>query len=65
LNTGDYLNEFGTPSVGVAGAQAVADDAFTSFHNAAGMTRIKGNELMGTAGVLKAITRETIFSFLP
>jgi len=56
---GLYLNEFGTPSMGVAGAgaNAVADDASTSFHNAAGMTRIKGNELMGTAGVLKATVK--------
>ena len=53
---GLYLNEFGTPSMGVAGAgaNAVASDASTSFHNPAGMTRIKGNELMGTAGALKA-----------
>ena len=51
---GLYLNEFGTPSMGVAGAgaNAVANDASTSFHNAAGMTRIKGKELMGTAGLL-------------
>jgi len=56
---GLYLNEFGTPSMGVAGAgaSAVASDASTSFHNAAGMTRIKGNELMGTAGVLKATVK--------
>ena len=47
---GLYLNEFGTPSMGVAGAgaNAVASDASTSFHNPAGMTRIKGKELMGT-----------------
>ena len=53
---GLYLNEFGTPSMGVAGAgaSAVASDASTSFHNAAGMTRIKGNELMVTAGLLNA-----------
>ncbi len=51
---GLYLNEFGTPSMGVAGAgaNAVASDASTSFHNAAGMTRIKGKELMGTGGFL-------------
>ena len=51
---GLYLNEFGTPSMGVAGAgaSAVASDASTSFHNAAGMTRIKGKELMGTGGFL-------------
>ena len=51
---GLYLNEFGTPSMGVAGAgaNAVASDASTAFHNPAGMTRIKGKELMGTAGLL-------------
>jgi long-chain fatty acid transport protein len=56
---GLYLNEFGTPSMGVAGAgaNAVASDASTSFHNAAGMTRIKGHQLMGTAGVLKATVK--------
>jgi long-chain fatty acid transport protein len=56
---GLYLNEFGTPSMGVAGAgaQAVADDASTSFHNPAGMTRIKGKELMGTAGFLDATVK--------
>ena len=54
---GLYLNELGTPSMGVAGAgaNAVTSDASTSFHNAAGMTRIKGNELMGTGGLLNAI----------
>ena len=51
---GLYLNEFGTPSMGVAGAgtHAVASDASTSFHNPAGMTRIKDNEFMGTGGLL-------------
>jgi long-chain fatty acid transport protein len=56
---GLYLNEFGTPSMGVAGAgaNAVASDASTSFHNAAGMTRIKGTELMGTAGLLMSTVK--------
>ena len=56
---GLYLNEFGTPSMGVAGAgaNAVAEDASTSFHNAAGTTRIKGKELMGTAGLLNATVK--------
>jgi long-chain fatty acid transport protein len=56
---GLYLNEFGTPSMGVAGAgaNAVANDASTSFHNAAGMTRIKGKELMATAGLLNATVK--------
>ena len=59
LAGGLYINEFGTPSMGVAGAgsNAVASDASTSFHNAAGMTRIKGNELMGTAGLLNATVK--------
>jgi long-chain fatty acid transport protein len=56
---GLYINEFGTPSMGVAGAgaNAVAEDASTSFHNAAGMTRIRGNELMGTGGLLYATVK--------
>ena len=56
---GLYLNEFGTPSMGVAGAgaNAVASDASTSFHNAAGMTRIKGKELMATGGLLYATVK--------
>ena len=56
---GLYLNEFGTPSMGVAGAgaNAVANDASTSFHNAAGMTRIKGKEFMGTGGLLYATVK--------
>ena len=51
---GLYISEFGTPSMGVAeaGAQAVASDASTSFHNPAGMTRIKGKELKGTGGFI-------------
>jgi len=40
--------------VAEAGANAVAADASTSFHNAAGMTRIKGKEVMGTGGFLDA-----------
>ena len=56
---GLYINEFGTPSMGVAGAgaNAVAEDASTSFHNAAGMTRIKGEEFMGTGGLLYATVK--------
>ena len=59
LAGGLYINEFGTPSMGVAGAgaNAVASDASTSFHNPAGMTRIKGKEVMGTAGLLNAIVK--------
>ncbi len=51
---GLYISEFGTPSMGVAsaGAQAVASDASTAFHNPAGMTRIAGRELMLTGGAL-------------
>ena len=51
---GLYLSEFGSPSMGVAdaGAQAVASDASTAFHNPAGMTRIAGKELMLSAGAI-------------
>ena len=54
LAGGLYINEFGTPSMGVAGAgtNAVASDASTSFHNPAGMARIKGKQLMGTGGFI-------------
>jgi long-chain fatty acid transport protein len=53
---GLYLNEVATPSMGVsgAGAQAVANDASTAFHNPAGMTRIDGDELMLGVGILEA-----------
>jgi long-chain fatty acid transport protein len=54
LAGGLYINEFGTPSMGTAGAgtNAVASDASASFHNPAGMTRIKGKEFMGTGGFI-------------
>lgn len=50
---GLYLNEFATPSMGTAGAgaQAWANDAATAWHNAAGMTRIEGNEVTFGAGI--------------
>ncbi len=56
LAGGLFLNEFGTSSMGTAGAgaNAYANDASTSFHNPAGMTRIEGNELGLTAGLLSA-----------
>jgi long-chain fatty acid transport protein len=58
---GLYLNEFATPSMGVAGAgaEAVADDASTSFsfHNPAGMTRLDGNQVSLGAGVLVGETK--------
>ncbi len=56
---GLYISEFGTPSMGVAsaGAQAVAVDASTAFHNPAGMTRLDSNQLMLTGGFLKATVK--------
>ena len=56
---GLYLSEFGTPSMGTAGAgsNAIANDASTAFHNPAGMTRIQGSEAMATAGFLYADVR--------
>ncbi len=51
---GLYLNEFGTSSMGTAGAgsAAYANDASTAFHNPAGMTRIEGRQLGGAAGLI-------------
>ena len=56
---GLYISEFGTPSMGVAsaGAQAVAVDASTAWHNPAGMTRLDSNQLMLTGGFLKATVK--------
>lgn len=53
---GLYIGEFGTPSMGVAssGAQAVAEDASTAFHNPAGMTRLNNKQLMVTSGLIYA-----------
>jgi len=50
---GLYLEEFGTPSMGVAsaGAEAVAADASSAFHNPAGMTRLDGKQLMVVGGL--------------
>jgi long-chain fatty acid transport protein len=55
---GLYINEFATPSMGTAsaGAQAVATDASTTFHNAAGMTRLEGHQLLtGFGGVVSDV----------
>ena len=51
---GLYISEFGTSSTGVAnaGATAYANDASTTWHNPAGMTRISGTQVMGAAGLL-------------
>ncbi len=59
LAGGLYINEFATPSQGVAGAgaEAVAVDASTTWHNPAGMTRVEGNEVMLGAGLGYAQTR--------
>jgi hypothetical protein len=58
---GLYLNEFATPSMGVAGAgaEAVANDASTNFalHNPAGMTRLEGHEIQLGAGLLQGDTK--------
>jgi long-chain fatty acid transport protein len=56
LAGGLYLNEFATPSMGVAGAgaEAVANDTSTNFafHNPAGMTRLDGHSISLGAGLL-------------
>ena len=58
---GLYLNEFATPSMGVAGAgqEAFANDASTNFafHNPAGMTRLDGNQLSVGVGLLNGTTK--------
>lgn len=53
---GLYLQDFATPSMGVAsaGAEAVCRDASTSWHNPAGMTRLEGNEFMLAGGLVKS-----------
>jgi len=60
MSGGLYLNEFATPSMGVAGAgaEAVADDASTNFafHNPAGMTRLEGHQVSLGAGYMKIDT---------
>jgi long-chain fatty acid transport protein len=57
---GLYINEFATPSMGVAGAgqEAVANDASTNFafHNPAGMTRLEGHSIALGAGLLQGDT---------
>lgn len=51
---GIWLNEFGDPSQGRAGAGSAAGtaDASTAAHNAAAMTRLEGDHLMVTGGFL-------------
>ncbi|MHC5156497.1 MAG: outer membrane protein transport protein, partial [Planctomycetota bacterium] len=50
---GLYLNEFGTPVMGNAGAGEVAEasDASTSFHNPAGMTLLGQRQFMLSLGL--------------
>jgi long-chain fatty acid transport protein len=50
---GLYLNEFGTPVMGNAGAGSAAEasDASTSFHNPAGMTLLGQRQFMLSIGV--------------
>lgn len=49
---GLYLNEFADRSMGTAGAgaQAMALDASTGYHNPAGLMRLKGHQLAGGFG---------------
>ncbi|MEM7021990.1 MAG: outer membrane protein transport protein [Pseudomonadota bacterium] len=56
---GLYLQEYGTPAMGAAGAgaQARADDASTAFFNPAGMTRLEQTQTMGGAGILQSDVR--------
>lgn len=58
---GLYVNEFASLSMGVAGAgaEAVANDASTSFalHNPAGMTRLEGHQVSAGAGLFIGKTK--------
>jgi long-chain fatty acid transport protein len=56
---GLYLSEFGTPSMGTAGAGAlaVASDASTALHNPAGMTRLDEHQLMLSVAPGIAVTK--------
>jgi long-chain fatty acid transport protein len=56
LGGGLYLQEFATPSMGVAsaGQQAVANDASTAWHNPAGMTQLEVQQFMAGAGAVVA-----------
>jgi long-chain fatty acid transport protein len=51
-----YANEFGTSSMGTAGAGAGAraDDASAALHNSAGMTRLDGHQAMAGGALLYA-----------
>jgi long-chain fatty acid transport protein len=51
---GLYVLEFGTPSMATAsaGANALANDASTAFHNPAGMPRLTDSEFMLAGGAL-------------
>lgn len=53
---GLWLNEYGDPSQGraSAGSEAGTGDASTSLHNPAAMTRLEGDHLMVTGGVVYA-----------
>lgn len=53
---GLYVSTFGTPSQATAsaGANAIAQDASTAFHNAAGMTRLDDHQLL--AGLAPGFT---------
>jgi long-chain fatty acid transport protein len=45
---GLYISSFGTPAMGTAtaGANAIAEDASTAFHNPAGMTRLDDHQVL-------------------
>lgn len=51
---GLYLNEYGSPVMGNAGAGSAAEasDASTAFHNAAGMTLLDERQFMLTGGLV-------------
>ncbi|MDH3772376.1 MAG: outer membrane protein transport protein, partial [Nitrospirota bacterium] len=56
---GLYLQEFGTPGMGAAeaGAQALASDASTAWHNPASMSRLEQSQFMTGGAVLHSNIR--------
>jgi long-chain fatty acid transport protein len=67
LAGGLYITEAGTPSQGTAdaGSVALATDASTALHNPAGMTRLKGHQLMSTAEGIYTSTHFDVSSSSP
>ncbi|RLA44997.1 MAG: hypothetical protein DRR42_19840 [Gammaproteobacteria bacterium] len=62
---GLWINEYGSPTMGRAGAGAEAGtgDASAAFHNPASMAQIKSKQLMVTGGVVSATSKFSVDSY--